>query len=58
LLDEWEHSTLWLLTVDKTQELCEVAGFSGLRVRKESLAILPVSETETLLSGNTTEVDD
>jgi hypothetical protein len=48
----------WWLTVDKTQELCEVAGFSGLRVRKESLAILPVSETETLLSGNTTEVDD
>lgn len=43
------------LTVDETQELSEVA---RLLVRKESLAVLPVSETETFLSGNTTEIDD
>ena len=43
------------LTVDETQKLSEVTGFL---VRQESLAVLPVSETETFLSGNTTEIDD
>jgi hypothetical protein len=41
--------------VDKAEELAEAA---GLLVGLEGLAVLPVAESEALLAGDTSEVDD
>jgi len=43
------------LTIDESKEFTQV---TGLLPGQESLSILPVPESETLLSGDTTEVDD
>jgi hypothetical protein len=42
-------------SVDETEELAEIA---CLLVGLESLAVTPVTETETFLTGNTSEVDN
>ena len=49
------EKTVHRLTVDESEEFTNVA--SSL-VRQERLAVLPVPETNSLLSGNTTEIDD